>query len=219
MGASIAWSGHMNRGWDLLLSMGLQIIFIMVASQIDYTDFEKQILLNIYVASTLIVSFMVFLNAEMLMMGERATASVPAGSNIDPNNIAAYIVGGFAILLNMDFPSKRKILYRNIKFVLQIVFLIAIFMTVSRGAVVALLLIIVYNMVNKGKVKRAVFFLVTIAIIFFVVYYLGQYLFGSNNPVNLLIERFVSDEGGSGRVKLWEISLDAISRKPVLGYG
>lgn len=216
---SIGWSGHVNRGLDLLMAMGLQVVFILIVSQIDYTDTEKQVFLNIYILSSLVLCALVFLNAEKLMMGERGSASVPEGSDIDPNNIGAYIVAGFAALLNIDANIKRKSISKCFKLAFQVVYVIAIFMTVSRGAVVALLLIIVYNMVNKGKVKRAVFFLVTIAIIFFVVYYLGQYLFGSYNPVNLLIERFVTDEGGSGRIDLWRISFKAILEKPFFGYG
>ena len=219
-GLSVFWSPHMSRGMDILFSIGLQVVFIMVVSQINYTETETHGFLQGYILSTIVLSLLVFANAEMLLAeGGRATASVPAGSDIDPNNIAAYIVGGFAVLLNVDTSKKQFGFEKPAKVVLQIVFLIAIFMTISRGAFVAVFAVIMYNAFSKGKLKRTIFFIVTIIIVFAVVYGLSQYIFGSNNPMLLLINRFLEDESGSGRLRLWEISIDAIVNKPILGYG
>lgn len=219
-GLSSFWSPHMSRGVDILLSMGLQVLFLFVAVQVDYNQSEKKSLLMVYVLSSVVLSFLVFANAEMLLAeGGRATASVPAGSNIDPNNIATYIVCGFALLLNMDTSKKQFGFRKPVKAVLQIVFLIAIFMTVSRGAFVATFAVIIYNAFNKGKLKRTILFIITILVVFVAVYALSQYIFGSNNPMLLLANRFLEDEGGSGRVELWQISLNAIEKKPFFGWG
>jgi O-antigen ligase len=214
---SAFWSPHMSRGVDILFSMGLQVVFLFVAVQVDYNQAEKKSLLMVYVLSSVILSFLVFANADMILAeGGRATAAVPDGSNIDPNNIAAYLVGGFAVLINIDTRSK---LLKIGKLVLQILFIVATFMTVSRGAFVALIVIILYNAFNKGKLRRTIFFVLTMLLLFGVVYALSQYIFGDNNPVLLLMQRFSEDESGSGRLQLWEVSFNEIVKRPILGYG
>jgi len=214
---SVFWSPHSSRGVDILLSIALQIIFIFLALQVDFNQYEKNSFLMLYIFSTLILSVLVFLNAEMILSeGGRATASVPAGSDIDPNNIAAYIVGGFTILLSFETKTKFA---KMAKFALQAIFLTATIMTISRGAIVAVFAVLLYNAFNKGKLRRTVFFIITMVVLFLVVYVVSEVLFGGSNPVILLINRFLEDEGGSGRLELWKIASKSIAEKPILGYG
>lgn len=210
-------SPYAARGMDVAQSIGLQVLFILTATQIDYSENEKNVLLFAYAVGCLILSGFVFANIEQVTQeGLRASASTSQGA-IDPNNVAAYLVSAVAVLQRFEFNNK---LLEKGKYVGEVILVIAALMTASRGAAVALLIIVVYYVLTQDTIKNSIKKIVLVLLILIAVVYLCNYIFESNNPINILIERFVSDTtGGSSRTQLWHNAIIAIGKNPVFGYG
>ena len=214
---SALMSPYFARGMDVAQSIGLQVLFILTATQIDYNENEVKGFLFAYAVGCLILSSSVFANIEQVSQaGVRASASTSHGA-IDPNNVAAYLVSAIAVLQRFKL---NNILLDKGKYVVEVILVIAALMTASRGAAVALLIIVVYYVLTQGTIEDSIKKVVLILLMFIVVFCLCFYIFGSNNPISILIKRFVSDTtGGSSRISLWYNSIIAIGKKPFLGYG
>lgn len=210
-------SPYLTRGIDVAQAIGLQVVFILTLTQIKYSEKEKSLFLLAYVIGCLILSGFVLINIDQVTQeGLRVSASTSQGV-IDPNNVAAYLVSAVAVLQRFKFPNKWT---ERCKLLGEIVLIISALMTVSRGAALALLIFTIYYIVSQSNLKDAIRNILSLIIIVIAVFYLCDFIFGYNNPIALLIERFVNDNtGGSSRTLLWDNAIVAISKKPFLGYG
>lgn len=209
-------SPYSARGMDVAQSIGLQVIFILTATQIDYTEKEKTFFLLAYIMGCLILSGFVFSNIDLLKEGLRASAST-SQTTVDPNNVAAFLVSAVALLQRFKFQNP---LIEGGKYIGEVVLVIATLMTASRGAVVALLIIVLYYILSQENVKSSIKKMFLIMFILYIVICISNHIFGSNSPIDILINRFVNDTtGGSYRLQLWSNAIEAIGDKPFWGYG
>ena len=148
--------------------------------------------------------------------GLRASAST-SQTTVDPNNVAAFFVSAVALLQRFKFQNP---LIERGKYIGEVVLVIATLMTASRGAAVALLIIVLYYILSQGNIKSSIKNMFLIIFILFMVIYISNHIFGSNSPIDILMNRFVNDTtGGSFRSQLWSNAIEAIGDKPFLGYG
>ena len=213
---SVFWSSQMVRGIDYIQAIGLQIVFILMTTQIDYTAHDKECILIGYVLGCVILGGFVLSNiGQVATKGGRVSASTIEGV-LDPNNVAAYLVAAVAVLLSYKFEKKT---WSMIKLLFELILIIAILMTASRGAFLSLILFVLYDSLMQKNIRDTSKKILIIVSVTCIIVWLTNKIFGDNNPISFLIHRFTSDTMGSSRLFLWESALNAIIKKPLWGYG
>lgn len=145
-----------------------------------------------------------------------ARASIVIGEKVaDPNHFSSGLILPFCISYYRILSSKKH----GHKFILNIiistVLLTAIILSGSRGAVLGLIVAILFLFLMHRKLRRYLIVLVTVTLL--------AYPILLNIMPNPLVERFslnsILSSKGSGRVPLWHVGLLAFLEKPLTGWG
>lgn len=208
-------SSHFSRASDVLFAIGLQVVLILTATQIPYSRKDRDFILYGYIFGCLILAILLMGNVDQLAEGARVSAETEEGG-VDPNNVAAYLVAGVAAVMTIHFERKYFTLLR---WICMVFLVIAMLLTASRGAFLALLLFVIYHTITQKNIKDAMVTIFFIGVMAFLIIILSKKLFGLYNPIEILMYRFREDTGGSGRTDLWKIALELIVEKPIFGYG
>lgn len=197
------------------------LLFILITSRI-YNEREKNLILNGWVIVGVISVFTMLTGAvEMSDGGGRVTMGI-GGGNEDPNQLCGYFF--LPILVCIE-----RLTNKNIKWFLKIFYIIlilamiyVIFITGSRGGLIAIVVTIVAfsffaikGIANKIKVFIA---LILVAVVFLTVFFP---LLPESVTERMTIES-VKEDKGSGRLDLWIVIWDAITYNDnslVFGYG
>ncbi len=129
----------------------------------------------------------------------------------DPNFLAAMLVpalvlAGFALGWTHE-PTKRWLLGGSI-----VLFTLALYLTQSRGGLVALVAALAAAAVLGGRVRRYVVLFAVVVTSVGLVYYSA---FASSAAV----ERLSNPGGGTGRSDLWSVTTEVIADHPLVGVG
>ena len=131
----------------------------------------------------------------------------------DPNYLAAVLVPAVALSLFLSLGGRRPA-FRIPVLVGGMLCLVALFLTQSRGGIVALAVTIVGSMVFAGRARRSV---VTVTLL--VLAAASVYLALVAPPHSLgRLTQFTSG-GGTGRTDLWKVAAKAFEQHPVQGIG
>lgn len=212
-GISLLWSASVEKGADALAAIGLQVILIFMASQLNFSSTDKNYMIMGYIASALIVSALVFANRSIISTVERATVTTNSGG-LDPNNIAAFIVCGFSLLLYFPFES---IIGKILKLFGCAVMIMAVLYTVSRAGAIGLIVSVLLFLLSQRKLKRIIIAIAGVTII--ALYSYAIIRFSGFDPLVMLRSRFVADYTGSYRTELWKVAISEIMKHPLFGCG
>ena len=135
-----------------------------------------------------------------------------AGTLGDPNELASVLVPAIVIAFGLATVLKRAPLLRLALVGAALVCAAGIFLTLSRGGLIALGVALVASVVVAGRWRPQALVLATAAALG-VTFWFG--FVATDDQVN----RVTHIEGGTGRTDLWEIGTRMIADKPVTGVG
>lgn len=205
--ASALWAADSSIAVSsaLRLSQGIVLVFVV------YSALRKPLhlrwLLGAYVVGALItVGFGLFSNASV-------DSGRLAGGVGDPNELAAFLlpavtVCAFAIL------AGRSPLARWAYFTAGLLLLAAVFMTGSRGGLVALAVALATAIVMSGRERVKTVSAVLVIAGCGVAYFAA---FAPPEQVDRLAA--IRDDGGTGRSDIWAVAFETVRDRPVLGVG
>lgn len=128
----------------------------------------------------------------------------------NPNNITNFYMVSFPLVLSMLFLRKNK-LSNSISFLLILFLSFALFITLSRSAILGVIASVV---VMLYILKRKYFYFLLLSLLFIVL------LFIFYEPLNNLASvLFRIERGATGRNYLWAMSLNMIRDHPIFGIG
>ncbi|TLS51998.1 O-antigen ligase family protein [Paenibacillus antri] len=153
-----------------------------------------------------------------IVYGLRIDRSLPRliGTTSNDPNIFVYFITLYFFYTLFNLKSKLNIL----GFILSS---LCILLSFSRGAYLAILFGLVVSLFISGNLKRKVKVLFLVSGFTAIVLGAGNYFSdGLNiNPVEIIQQRFnsIQDDGGSGRLYLWENALKTFWDNPLFGIG
>lgn len=212
----IGW-GFISAGWATDLQKLFAAVFLLIQGLIHYvviidllnTAQKVRITLTLIVAVNLIVAAIAIVK---VISGDLEDGRVNLGqfSVDDINSQAAYLIPSAVILL-LFFSYQQQLLLKGLALGAASLVILAILATASRGAMVALAVIVLIGLVidfRLGQVALPALILGSIAVFFL-------------PPV--FVERFDSiftfSDRGAGRGDIWLVALEIIRANPLLGVG
>jgi O-antigen ligase len=135
-----------------------------------------------------------------------------AGTLGDPNELAAVLVPAIVLALGLAIVLKRAPLVRIMLVGAALICAAGIFLTLSRGGLVALGVALLASVVFAGRWRPQALVLALTAA-------LGVAFWFSFIATDVQVERVTTIQGGTGRSDLWEIGTRMIKDKPVTGVG
>lgn len=214
--ASLLWTPAFSDGEYYVVSSGNMVFIITIISFIEFDQkSSSKILLNVQISCFLFSLLMVLKGNLYHNEGIRYTL-VLAGKEVDPNNIAGFLLPGLLISIYNTMLLRR---HKFLNFVSFSVILVAILFSGSRGGVLscaASLMVIIPPYLKKQKTLGRNILFIGIIIIF--IYYLSK-TFVNRSILERLNPFTYGIGGGSDRLYLWKYGLNMIEQNPIIGYG
>lgn len=205
---SLLWSNDpsasMNRNITYLFLMSL-FIFIYYR---EYNFREYVILKKVIILSGVLVAIYVYVFYNNMLFVNNAQRL--ALNDADPNEFAALLVLPLFIIFD-ELTTKKKLIY----YLLFGIVLLTILLTGSRGALLSILISILYYFVKNIKFRNLIVYILLGMTIIFIVYNLL--------PENIYFRLFEStsvDNIEQGRLYIWRIIFkNIIPDMPIIGFG
>lgn len=204
--ASSLWAEDVARagGDGLRLVLNVALVFVVFAAVRDARD--ARLIVWGYLAGGAAAAVVGFLDPA-------GASNRLAGGLGEPNFLAAVLIPALVFALFMLGSTERAAARRWLLWGLVLLFTVAIFMTQSRGGLVALAVTFVAALLfGSRRTRRHFAALGGVAASFGLVYYAA---FASS----WALERLENPGGGTGRADLWSVATDVIADHPVLGVG
>lgn len=200
------------------------IFFIYIIIKSFLLTFEKKEIKKaiikigfIYAIISLLYYLKAFNNIDSIKNGayyygiliDRNISRLISMASIDPNISAMYFSFFYYYYLSYFGNIKCKIG--------TALYLILIILTLSRGAIISLvattfLYILITIKKNKEKASKIIFLL-------FILICIGCYVGIKYGLFEIIINRFTSNDGGSGRLDLWKSAITTFFKHPLIGIG
>ncbi len=137
-----------------------------------------------------------------------------AGGVGDPNFLAAVLVSALALSLFMALVPGRSRVYSAVMLGMSALCLVAVFLTESRGGVIALGVVVILAIVFAGRARAQI---VAMSLVVGSIAAMYLVLFAPPHALSRLSD--VRAGGGAGRTDLWSIALRVFEAHPVRGVG
>lgn len=192
------------------------VVYAVVLSMYSFDRKELSFFENSLLLGSLLFSvLMICIPSSYHQIGFRETLFI-AGAELDPNNIACFLLFGAVISLYRFLFCKNK---RIIYLLCFSISLFSLLLTGSRGGFVGLglsllIMLVIFLYRKKGRI------LVKLSLLFLVLF--GAYIIVNVFLPNELYERFFSFntyETGSGRTEIWNRALPYIGKRLLFGNG
>jgi O-antigen ligase len=204
--ASSLWAEDVARagGDGLRLVLNVALVFVVFAAVRDARD-ARWIVWG-YLAGGAAAAVVGFLDPAA------GASNRLAGGLGEPNFLAAVLIPALVFAVFTLGSTERAAARRWLLWGFVLLFTVAIFMTQSRGGLVALAVTFVAALLFGGRMRRHFAALGAVAASFGLVYYAA---FASP----WALERLANPGGGTGRADLWSVATGVIADHPVLGVG
>lgn len=211
--------GVNERGYTLSYIFLIALTFILIST--DLKEEQKNGVCNAYIFAAVIIAAIILLfRVEYYEGVSRLTIKVGDRPKIDPNYLAFFFVGPFILSAKrmIEVAGNAK---KTIFLLCMLLFGVATLVTGSRGALVSILLaaccfyikILCWLKKNRRNTQILCILLLTFCGIAVCIF-----LFSDEIISRLDITTWM-DASNLRRLKLWKNALEAISHKPIFGYG
>lgn len=215
--SAIANPSVIEKGYILSYVFLICMVFIFSSLDLDQEDFDK--ISNAYILLGLIISLLIIIVHKRFYADESNRITIQIGSSplIDPNYLGACLVGPCFLSMQKAMEGRKK--YRLAYWGISIVVLIGIFMTGSRGALLAfgvgIVIIFCKKFFKQFTFKKFCILAIQPGAIFVLaVTFIPQAYLARMFDISSWM-----DSSNIRRLSLWENAIDHILKKPLFGYG
>ena len=194
------YSFDVDATQNRIFTIGTNLGFILLLSFLDYNSKEIRYLIKIIVLSGWFALLLIIYTSGDLV-ADRVTVAI-GGAAEDYNLLVGYFM--FAMIYYIEqLMNKKKIKF----FAFILIFLASIFITGSRGGLIAVFGAAIFYMLTWAKAQKFKFHVILKFILYLTILVLGVYLILSILPVELR-ERFIPTEGSfiegaESRLDIW----------------
>ena len=205
-----------ERGYVLSYILLIFMTLLFSFLELDEKDLKKIYIAYIILSVVISVLIIVFQKRFYAEESNRLTIQIGENPFIDPNYLGACMVGPAFLSLQMAIEDKGRKLF---KWLITALICVGIFLTGSRGALVALavgvFVILCPKVLKRLNLKRILIILGVIiaAVIVALSIIPAEYLERMLDINNWM------DSSNMRRLALWENAVDMIIKRPLLGYG
>ena len=207
---SLLWAEDPAVGQTPLMRYALNLILFLIVYTAVRTPKQFMWVLGAYVAGAAVSATYALLSPPPDTVYRDVTRAT--GTFGDPNELAAVLVPGLVLAGALAVTLKRAPLLRAISAGAGALCAAGIFLTLSRGGLIALAFALVVSLFTAGR-WRAHAVVVTVLVASAGFTYFGYV--ASDEAV----DRVTQLEGGTGRSDLWNIGWRMVEDKPVTGVG
>lgn len=207
---SLAWSESFGAGVEAFVRYGLNgILFLIVFSAVSDRRRALWVVGAFVVAATATTVYGVLSPSGASPDGGVARLGSTVG---DPNELAAVLVAGFFLAIALAGALRGSLALRVGGIAAAALCMVGIFLSVSRGGLVALGVGVLCALFLAGRWRPAVALAATVAALAGVIYFAG---FAPPSAS----ERLTLADQGSGRVDIWTVGWRMVEDRPVTGVG
>lgn len=222
--ASAAWSLSFSW-WKYFFSIYLgQLLFCFLVAHlplryVNLAIVKKGLIFGAAIAAVILI----FFPTQSSFDSEGRRTIILLGAHMDPNILATILCIAFYCLLSL-YHRGKSIVYKAIFAMFALLLVVGIFLTGSRGVVIALvsslLVVIALFMIKSQRKTSAIYILLGIAAVFLILYFVL--------PDNLLANRFSDNtilglneysNKAHNRYTIWQNAFQLIIKQPLFGYG
>jgi O-antigen ligase len=135
-----------------------------------------------------------------------------SGAGGDPNETAAAMVAGLALATALGIAVRGKPLVRLACAAAGVICMLALFLTSSRGGLIALAVALIAAVFLGGR-RRGTMLVAALGAVLVTVFY-----FATIAPADVR-ERVIHPEGGTGRVDIWTVGWRMVENNAIAGVG
>jgi len=206
------YSFNVDETQQRILTTGTNIALILILSFLDYNSQEIRYLKKMIVFSGWLALALLVYTSRDIVAG-RVTVAI-GGAAEDYNNLVGYFI--FTMIYYLDqLMNKKKLKY----FAYVSIFLSAIFITGSRGGLIAVFGAALFYMLIWVRAQKLKYHVILRLILFISVLVLAVYFIFNMLPVELR-ERFIPTDGrfidgADNRFEIWDSILDSFAAFPL----
>lgn len=217
---SILWTSFYTNTNSRVVTYLMIAMLVLMLSIFPFDSNELTNVIRAYAIGCIILAVLLLFTGKMdggYNSQGRLTIKV-LNSYLDPNNLAAILLTGTFFCLSGIFKKEKLSPLPNIVFMVGfIIQVIAIFLTGSRGGLVALASGLLVYIFVKSKKKNRIFVVLTFLIGIIITYFLSMLLL-PEELFNRLFD-FANYSGGTGRIEHWIEALKQVMKRPIFGNG
>lgn len=211
---SLGWSINQEETFSQLLTLLPLIVFYLITSMFQFNKNDLYFINKSAIFSILIIFLygivQYFLGVRFEETG-RFTITF-FDKQADPNYLMVSMLLPLSIaigqLSSKDEKSKLKLI-----FILLCAFVI-ILLSGSRGALLAISGVLLYWFFKDGIKIKKIFYIVLPVLSLLVIYYLLPSYLAERYSISTIVQ-----EGGTGRLDIWKVGINAFKESPIIGYG
>lgn len=215
---SVLWSTGGDYSFIYLSSYINITIFFISLTLVQYNKQQIKLFIDSVLLGTSFTSVLM-LSKLSLYHGKGIRYSLNLfNTELDPNNIAAFLAFGVIIALYYAYSSKKNSI---IFIIITLLNFIALSITGSRGGFVTIIVSVLFLLIFKLKkksafIKKVSFILYSVSIFSIILIVFNYFV-----PFDIIarLTEINSFEGGSERALIWEYGFKLIKERPLLGYG
>jgi O-antigen ligase len=204
---SLVWAPSTSIALESLFRYAPNILLFPIAYTAVRTRRDVLLVFGAIVLGAIIAASFGVLQPPSAELGERATGTVG-----DPNELAAFLLVGLALAAGFALGRGRSPLLRLVSTFTVALCAAAIFLSLSRGGLVALGVLMLAGTVFAGKWRGA------LAVMLGLVAIGGVLYFTTLAPLPAR-ERITTANGGAGRSDIWKLGLRMVRAHPIDGVG
>lgn len=201
-----------------LLSYVFLLFMTFLFATMDFDEADMKKIKFAYVILALIISALIIVFHKRFYAEESNRITIQIGSNplIDPNYLAACLVAPSFFSIQFAMESKKN---RVLKWVLAAIILVGIFMTGSRGAMLAwgvgILIIVCKKFLDNFSAKKLMILIVGAVVAVVIVFrFIPAAYIERIFDVNTWM-----DASNIRRIDLWKNAFEMVFKRPLFGYG
>jgi O-antigen ligase len=207
---SMTWAEDASAGTTPVMRYALNLILFLIVYTAVKTPRQALWAIGAYVTGAAVAAGYGVLHPPpdvAYYEVSRATGTIG-----DPNELAAVLVGGTVLAAGLAVVSKHSPLLRIGATAASVLCLLGIFLTLSRGGLVALIVALVASVLFGGRWRyRALMLAAVIAF--------GSFMYFGYFAGHDAVSRVTKVEGGTGRQDIWKIGWRMVRAHPVSGVG
>ena len=202
-----------------LFSYIMLIFMAFILTTMDLDEKEVEFLSHCYILVGLIIAFIIeIVRYRYYALETRYTIKIGDNPALDPNYLAAFLIGPF--LLALRFVAKRETIIQKLIYIgFAIIIAFGVFLTESRGGLLSVilmtLLVLIRSIKRRLNKKETIIILCALAVLTGI----ALILIPTKTFKRMFNISTWIDASNKKRLGLWVNAVNAIAHRPLFGFG